>query len=93
MYLQDVSQVPSRLMLTGSLLLNCTDVVCCYAEGASETASTQISNSQVDESFATSSPPKAVRPSELPRHAAQLSLAEARALLDKDHYGLDKVFT
>ncbi len=30
-------------------------------------------------------------PTEFPRHAAQLSLHEARDLLDKDHYGLDKV--
>ncbi len=33
----------------------------------------------------------ASEPTLFPRHAAQLSLHEARDLLDKDHYGLDKV--
>lgn len=33
----------------------------------------------------------AVQEPSQPRDAGQLSLAEARALLDKDHYGLDKV--
>ena len=33
----------------------------------------------------------ASEPTVFPRHAAQLSLHEARDLLDKDHYGLDKV--
>ena len=33
----------------------------------------------------------ASEPTVFPRHAVQLSLHEARDLLDKDHYGLDKV--
>ena len=62
-----------------------------YAEEPSDADSTQTNTSRGDLSDGEPMAQAASEPTLFPRHAAQLSLHEARNLLDKDHYGLDKV--
>lgn len=63
-----------------------------FAESASEADSTQTNTSKEDVCDGAATAGEAAEPVGLP-HAPQLSLHEARQLLDKDHYGLDKVRT
>ncbi|DBB10132.1 TPA: hypothetical protein ACH3X3_001716 [Trebouxia sp. C0006] len=60
-------------------------------EEASDADSMQTNTSRGDLSDGEPMAQATSEPTEFPRHAAQLSLHEARDLLDKDHYGLDKV--
>ena len=67
------------------------DVLVCYAEEASDADSTQADASREELPDGEPMAQAASEPTSFPRPAAQLSLHEARDLLDKDHYGLDKV--
>jgi hypothetical protein len=63
----------------------------CYAEEASDADSMQTNTSREELPDGEPMAQAASESTVFPRHAAQLSLHEARDLLDKDHYGLDKV--
>jgi hypothetical protein len=63
----------------------------CYAEEASDADSIQTNTSRDELPDGVPMAQAASEPTVFPRHAAQLSLHEARDLLNKDHYGLDKV--
>ncbi len=63
---------------------------CCCVGDASDADSTRT-NSSKEEASSGAAAQEPAGPSGLLTNATQLSLAEARDLLDKDHYGLDKV--
>ena len=67
------------------------ELLFCYAEEASDADSMQTNTSREELPHGEPMAQAASEPTMFPRHAAQLSLHEARDLLDKDHYGLDKV--